>query len=543
MSSTDHTAFREAASYQAPPLQAFSLHPVWLSARTPAALAKMTENLARHLRKKKHLRLQDISFTLLAGREHFSHRRALLCGSLDDAIIQLSDQENLPHHHAKGRKTGLQLVFPNADAKTLRGVGDLYQKLPHFRIAMDELTGLLKGLLPLSPLQALIENPRYKGKDALDHAAIARPLGVAVQLALFQSFQALGYRTPELVGLGMGEWAAAAASGWISAKEALQLAHLLGASEDETSSQEALQQALNQLRPQIGTIPLVSGHQGTLLTEPIAQQASFWLNAAQRTGHNPGPILHKPGCETLVLGSPGDLPASTSNDVAYLAVLPSDGAEMCRYLWQVIGKLYMHGVSPDWKQMFKDADVRRAPLPAYPFENRRYWFKPGPQEVVHEQVAQMAPPPAPPSPPPEPKVTGEKAPGDLTSLIAQMDEKQLDQLLARYEVAPPAASPPRQPPVSPSPVESAHERPELDTEYVAPRSAIEAELGSICARLLKIDKVGMDDNIMNLGADSMFTMQLSRELEERYNVTVTPHHLFAQPTIASLAETIQKERS
>ena len=59
-----------------------------LSARSAAALDVATANLALHLERHPDLSLDDVAFTLQAGRRAFEYRRAVLCRDLDEGAAK-----------------------------------------------------------------------------------------------------------------------------------------------------------------------------------------------------------------------------------------------------------------------------------------------------------------------------------------------------------------------------------------------------------------------------------------------------------------------
>src|SRR5205823_5940342 len=57
--------------------------------------------------------------------------------------------------------------------------------------------------------------------------------------------------------------------------------------------------------------------------------------------------------------------------------------------------------------------------------------------------------------------------------------------------------------------------------YVAPRNAREHTLADIWAKVLRIDRVGVDDSLFELGADSLHVFQISARANEA-GIKVTP---------------------
>ena len=71
-------------------------------------------------------------------------------------------------------------------------------------------------------------------------------------------------------------------------------------------------------------------------------------------------------------------------------------------------------------------------------------------------------------------------------------------------------------------------------EYVVPRTELEEALSALFAKVLKIDSVGIDDNYFALGGDSIRSIQLAGELQQR-GIKISVGDLHSFPTIRSLA--------
>jgi acyl carrier protein len=90
-----------------------------------------------------------------------------------------------------------------------------------------------------------------------------------------------------------------------------------------------------------------------------------------------------------------------------------------------------------------------------------------------------------------------------------------------------------------APSSSAHARPELLTEYAAPEGETEKTIAEIWADLLGIDRVGRNDDVFELGGNSLLLMQLSVRLRTLYGVKLPMRTLFETPTVVSLAERVE----
>ncbi|MBI1790827.1 MAG: SDR family oxidoreductase [Acidobacteria bacterium] len=90
--------------------------------------------------------------------------------------------------------------------------------------------------------------------------------------------------------------------------------------------------------------------------------------------------------------------------------------------------------------------------------------------------------------------------------------------------------------------ETAHSRPNLSSAYTAPRNPTEETIAGIWQQLLGLEKVGVHDNFFELGGHSLLGIQLVFRLRAAFQIEVSPHRLFEAPTIAELAESIDRER-
>ncbi|MEA2695279.1 MAG: hypothetical protein QOJ16_4666, partial [Acidobacteriota bacterium] len=83
----------------------------------------------------------------------------------------------------------------------------------------------------------------------------------------------------------------------------------------------------------------------------------------------------------------------------------------------------------------------------------------------------------------------------------------------------------------------APERPALDSAYVAPRGRVEEILTEVWAEVLRLPRVGIEDNFFALGGDSILTIQVVARCRER-GVEVAPQQIFRHQTVAALAAAV-----
>ncbi len=75
--------------------------------------------------------------------------------------------------------------------------------------------------------------------------------------------------------------------------------------------------------------------------------------------------------------------------------------------------------------------------------------------------------------------------------------------------------------------------------YAAPRTPLERELADAFARLLGVERLGVDDALVDLGADSLLVAQLGTHVVHTYGVDLALFVLFSVPTVAGVAEVVE----
>ncbi|MEM8716224.1 MAG: acyltransferase domain-containing protein, partial [Cyanobacteria bacterium P01_G01_bin.4] len=84
-----------------------------------------------------------------------------------------------------------------------------------------------------------------------------------------------------------------------------------------------------------------------------------------------------------------------------------------------------------------------------------------------------------------------------------------------------------------------HSRPNLPSDYVAPRNETEAAIVEVWEEFLPVHPIGVLDNFFDLGGNSLPAIQIISRLRERFQVEVPIRALLVEaPTIAGVAEAI-----
>jgi acyl transferase domain-containing protein len=210
------------------------------------------------------------------------------------------------------------------------------------------------------------------------------------------------------------------------------------------------------------------------------------------------PILLEVGPGAALTGFARRQLGSAPGALAFTS-LPRTGepAAEVQTLLTTAGRLWLHGVDIDWRGFHAGERRGRVPLPAYPFERRRYWIEP----AAGGGVAALP----------------TAAPG-------------VSELLPRLEG-------------EPAP-EELHPRPEgLATAYAEPAGEAETRLAELWRELLGIHRVGRHDNFFELGGDSLLAAQLLSRIRSAMGSDVALRTLFEAPSLAALAVEIGLRRT
>lgn len=82
----------------------------------------------------------------------------------------------------------------------------------------------------------------------------------------------------------------------------------------------------------------------------------------------------------------------------------------------------------------------------------------------------------------------------------------------------------------------------LDTEYVAPRDALEAQLAQLWESVLAVAPIGVDDDFFDLGGESLHAFALISRVQRDFGVALSPRDLFACASVAAMAGLIGERR-
>jgi amino acid adenylation domain-containing protein len=502
--------------------------------------------------------------TLIRGRHAFGERTVLVADGM--AGLATAAKTFAGKSTTAGRRDAVAFIFPGQGAQHVGMARALFDAEPVFHEALSLCTTLLKPALGLDLLDVIHapDNQRETMTARLKDTSLAQPAIFAIGYALAKQWDHWGIRPDVMVGHSIGEFAAATIAGVIDLPDALGLIALRGrlmadlpggvmvsvrASEAElqpylgagldlaavngakacvlAGSEEAaaavlpvleaagfvtsrlhtshafhshmmepavapFRAAVAKIKLRAPQIPILSTVIGDWLTEQEATDPDYWA------GHMRRPVRFYDAMQTLwaegkhIFLETG--PGRTMSTLAgqnpdrrraqpALASLPhaqAENADAHLSMLEAFGGLWANGYPVDWARLEGDGpSPRRATgLPTYPFQRKRFWVEP-------VDVAPVA--------------------------VAALDAPPVDAQIT-----------------APLP----------DAPQVSAADALRDMLSDLSG----VEPADMDGSasFLELGFDSLLLTQATRELSERFGVTVTLRQLIdGLPTIDTLAAHIE----
>ncbi|KAL4935944.1 hypothetical protein BDV06DRAFT_228348 [Aspergillus oleicola] len=211
--------------------------PFVFSAATGKSLGDVLSTFADYLERNAKVDPMELANTLLESKSALKYRLAFWAPSIDRLLSAIRAElatmkENKSVRFSCQRDTGSQRrilgVFTGQGAQWARMGSDLISNSPEVRKWLQEMQESLDHLpVKYRPKFNLIEKLLDASTD-VNNASLSQPLCTALQIVLVRLLSTLGISFSAVVGHSSGEIAGAYAAGYISAADAIRIAHLRG---------------------------------------------------------------------------------------------------------------------------------------------------------------------------------------------------------------------------------------------------------------------------------------------------------------------------
>jgi amino acid adenylation domain-containing protein/non-ribosomal peptide synthase protein (TIGR01720 family) len=197
-------------------------HLIVQSARTPEALDRLREGLARALEADPALDLGDVAHTLQVGRKALGYRSTVVCRSHEEAVTALRTAAPVSQP-AGDAPLSTVFMFSGQGAQRVGMMRELYDLEPVFRAEVDRCAEILLPITGIDVRHALYPDDSAAADAALrlQQTAVAQPALFAVEYALARLWMSWGVRPAAMIGHSIGEYVAACLAGVMSLDSAL----------------------------------------------------------------------------------------------------------------------------------------------------------------------------------------------------------------------------------------------------------------------------------------------------------------------------------
>ncbi len=208
---------------------------ILVSGKNKSALQRNALRIANYLQQKSQQseskgQLQNIAYTLQAGRNHYAHRLFVIAENTAHAATKLQafDGQNLNSKVVEKQVKKVAFLFPGGGAQySNMGLG-LYHAEPVFRQEIDRCLHILLEKHELDLRTVLYPDFKNKGATKTPSEPIVNPLHGTVLLFITEYatavlWQSYGILPEEVIGHSLGEYLAACIAGVFTLEEALSM--------------------------------------------------------------------------------------------------------------------------------------------------------------------------------------------------------------------------------------------------------------------------------------------------------------------------------
>ncbi|MBP5975407.1 type I polyketide synthase [Brasilonema sp. CT11] len=204
------------------------LHVLTLSAKTQTALRSLAHSYHEFLVNHPDVSIADVCFSANTGRTSFNHRLAVTGDSTAqiaerlEAFALCQESVGLVSGLVKPKKVPkIGFLFTGLRNDTLKLDRQLYETAPIFRRVVDRCNAIAQPLLGKSLLDFFLY-PATVGETPTDNTAFCTAL-FTLQIALCELWKSWGIEPSVVMGISLGEYAAACIAGILSLEDAIKL--------------------------------------------------------------------------------------------------------------------------------------------------------------------------------------------------------------------------------------------------------------------------------------------------------------------------------
>ncbi|MBD8487636.1 amino acid adenylation domain-containing protein [Echinicola sp. CAU 1574] len=206
-------------------------HLINISAKSEKSLDLYWSKLEDFVKNKKHLNLDDLTYSINTKSHNFQSKSHLVFKDKDDLLAKLCAEsiEKIPKTALNTLPETLVFLFPGQGAQYLNMGRDLYESATVFREAIDHCSSIVDLLLDRPIMDIIYPNEENEDASALlKNTKYTQPAIFIIEYALAKQWMSWGVTPTHLCGHSIGEFVAAHLAGIISLEDALKLVTVRG---------------------------------------------------------------------------------------------------------------------------------------------------------------------------------------------------------------------------------------------------------------------------------------------------------------------------
>ncbi len=197
-------------------------HLLTISAKSEKSLVDYKCRLAQFIKEEHEVNLADMCYTLLTGREHFEYRQHRVCTNKED-LIRFLEVANSKEQQKTQRKDKRPVVFmfPGQGTQYLNMSRKLYGSEWVFRQEMDEGFATIEKFTGKDFKKVLFTEDGID--NDINRTLYTQPIIFMMEYALAKLMMSYGIEPDLMIGHSLGEYVAACLSGVFALEDALWL--------------------------------------------------------------------------------------------------------------------------------------------------------------------------------------------------------------------------------------------------------------------------------------------------------------------------------
>lgn len=344
-------------------------HLLCFSAKNEEALEQEIRNTAAL--PEESLTIADAAFTLLTGRDFFSHRKAFIVEDFNEFKMNSSapGEQGLKGIYKAKNKPKTAFFF-DSEQKSWDHARELFKRWPPFQESINNSIDMELKLSGKSNIKEWLMGDSFEGSKEKERAFST--INFAVNCALYHLYSSWGLSASYISGTGTGLLAVFYAAQTVTLEEVFKsLAFNEQQNLLDRCFKSQAEYAIPVFDPATGFA--YKSNLPEYMINPVSSLNSEY-EKSDKTGYdkNNNILLIEMGQKNPALHE-FILNKGLNGKVSILSTIQNRFDEYYSIL-VILANLFIQGIDVQWNSIFAPPYGKRIPLPAYPFQRRSYWL-------------------------------------------------------------------------------------------------------------------------------------------------------------------------